>query len=270
MIRYIAFDLDGTLLNHKKEILPSSLSSIQHVLNNDVGVILVSGRHYHEMELYSKVLALGDYSNSYIISCDGQYVFDHTGLKIKTFPHLNYDDLIKICNMFECDLLVVADCNNYYINRRPQFLNDFRNFIKCKADTGNCFCFNRSHLYRINVDSFEKIIIHINDSNSIEGLVSDLKKDYSTHLIDTIQFEIENVNVSKWNALSFLLNKLSVSPEEIIYFGDDGNDEDCFINLKNTIAMGNAVPQIQTIAKYVVSDNNNNGITDGLILFGLV
>lgn len=44
-LRIAAFDLDGTLLNSKKELLPSTILAIRRLKQIGVQVVLASGRH---------------------------------------------------------------------------------------------------------------------------------------------------------------------------------------------------------------------------------
>ncbi|MEY0747171.1 HAD-IIB family hydrolase, partial [Escherichia coli] len=44
--RVIALDLDGTLLDHQKKILPESLPALQEARRQGVKVIIVTGRHH--------------------------------------------------------------------------------------------------------------------------------------------------------------------------------------------------------------------------------
>lgn len=44
--RVIALDLDGTLLDHQKKILPESLEVLNEARRQGVKVIIVTGRHH--------------------------------------------------------------------------------------------------------------------------------------------------------------------------------------------------------------------------------
>lgn len=46
--RLIAFDLDGTLLNRNKQILPESLTAIRQMQDMGCRIMLVTGRSHRE------------------------------------------------------------------------------------------------------------------------------------------------------------------------------------------------------------------------------
>lgn len=50
--RLIAFDLDGTLLNRNKQILPESLTAIRQIQDMGCRIMLVTGRSHREAYAY--------------------------------------------------------------------------------------------------------------------------------------------------------------------------------------------------------------------------
>lgn len=56
--RLIAFDLDGTLLNRNKQILPESLTAIRQMQDMGCRIMLVTGRSHREAYAYYQTLAL--------------------------------------------------------------------------------------------------------------------------------------------------------------------------------------------------------------------
>ncbi|WP_348257592.1 HAD hydrolase family protein, partial [Salmonella enterica] len=56
--RLIAFDLDGTLLNRNKQILPESLTPIRQMQDMGCRIMLVTGRCHREAKAYYKTQAL--------------------------------------------------------------------------------------------------------------------------------------------------------------------------------------------------------------------
>ncbi len=65
--RVVAFDLDGTLLNSKGEILPSSIEAINSARERGAKVVLVTGRHHTAVKPYYHQLQL----DTPIICCSG-------------------------------------------------------------------------------------------------------------------------------------------------------------------------------------------------------
>lgn len=57
-----------------------------------------------------------------------------------------------------------------------------------------------------------------------------------------------------------LINEKGISPEEVLVFGDGGNDMCLFRNFRHSRAVVNAVPQIINAAEKVISDCEEDGV----------
>ena len=72
--------------------------------------------------------------------------------------------------------------------------------------------------------------------------------------------EIMPFGVSKGSMLPVLLDKLGVSREELIAFGDNYNDMTMIGYAGMGVAMGNAEPEVKKIANYVCETNDEDGV----------
>lgn len=70
MIKAIAMDMDGTLLDSHDSILPETKEALLELENCGVSIILASGRSYTRLMPYAKELKL-DLHNGYLIEVDG-------------------------------------------------------------------------------------------------------------------------------------------------------------------------------------------------------
>lgn len=270
MIRYIAFDLDGSLLNSKKNIESSSLEGIKQAIKKGMHIVLVSGRHYYEMERYIKEISLHADEDNAVISCDGQYIYNSKGDEIFRFPFLCLNDVNNLCDTYKGNVVVITDKLNYYVNTRPQIINIVRNILKNRNGEQKSISINKKALKKKAIEGIEKVVVITNQIEERIRLREILKNRFSIHVIDDNHIEFENRCVSKWNALSYFLAQKKTSTDEVLYFGDDENDLDCFQNIKNTVAMGNATRVIKQYASVIVCDNDNHGIAEGLRKYGII
>lgn len=72
--------------------------------------------------------------------------------------------------------------------------------------------------------------------------------------------QIMNVEASKWNAVKVLANRLGISEENVVAFGDDYNDYEMIKNAGTGIAMENSEKEIKQIANFITDTNNNDGV----------
>ena len=106
------------------------------------------------------------------------------------------------------------------------------------------------------------------DPEKLQALQAELKKalgDKATIFISKPYFlEILPKNCGKGEAILQLANHLNVPKEKTMSFGDSMNDESMFTHTEHAVAMQNALPEIQKIAKYITATTNNQ---DGVAHF---
>lgn len=81
--------------------------------------------------------------------------------------------------------------------------------------------------------------------------------------------EITKENVNKWNALENLSEYLNIDKNEIVAIGDNTNDLEMIENAGLGIVMGNSNLLRKNLDKFIVSDNNSNGVAEGIIKYVL-
>lgn len=252
MFESLIFDLDGTLLNSRKEILDSSLYAINRLRTEfkEMRIVICSGRHLGEILPYSHILSLKEEDS--IISSDGLYInYAIGGEPIWHGKYLTRVDLLDICRTIGTNAaLVFDDKHNYIFTSRRMIYIKYAVLLSIgKTKT--------IPLMNINLltDNIEKVVV--NDTK-IEGL------NYSIHEINQ-RTEILASGINKYNALIQLERFKRINLSQSIYFGDDMNDMECFKNLKNTVAMENADNEIKKRASYVTKTNNSDGIFRALM-----
>jgi Cof subfamily protein (haloacid dehalogenase superfamily) len=76
--------------------------------------------------------------------------------------------------------------------------------------------------------------------------------------------EVFDPAVNKWQGILHVAGHHGIRPEEIIAIGDDVNDVPMLRNAGLGVAMGNARPEIQTVAKRVIGTNAEEGLAEFL------
>ena len=77
--------------------------------------------------------------------------------------------------------------------------------------------------------------------------------------------EVTKKGVSKASGLLYLGKKLGIAPEEMMVFGDSGNDLDMIKMAGIGVAMANAEPEVLKAADFVTKSNNENGVGGFLV-----
>ena len=96
-----------------------------------------------------------------------------------------------------------------------------------------------------------------------------LKKDFPDRNVnfcasDDLLTETSSARASKGNGLRKLMQVLGIPKEAVLVFGDNGNDIDMFHAAGTSVAVGNALPEVQAEADFVCGTNDEDGVAEFL------
>lgn len=210
-----AFDLDGTLTQHKTKITSSNLKKIQELSNHSQVLIVGAG----SCERISNQL--------HDISLDiiGQY-----GLEVAKFKQLNnIRKLIYIEKNF-----VKVDIS--FFESKIDYLRKKFNFQKYE---GESIEFHPSGIVTFPIlgtkAKIEDKLKFDPDRKKRQRIFFEVKntfQDYNVFIGGTSSFDISPIEFNKFNALKKYAASKNISLDSIVYFGDDygigGNDESIY------------------------------------------
>lgn len=261
-IKLIAFDLDGTLLNSKKEISERTRHCLKKVHENDIFVVPATGRAYHALP--KSILEFTHIS--YFITSNGASLLDKNGKIIKSSyvcPSIA-DILLKkvqnqpimiefISNGFtytekkyveNLNLYGITNTHAQYIYNTRHIIDDIEQFMKEK----------KNYLENINLIFF--------NSTQRKEFFHDLSKqnEISVTFFSDKNLEITAKSATKGTCLNELCQSLHIRPQEVIAFGDNENDKDmlCFAGI--SVAMENASPNLKEISNFVTLSCDSDGV----------
>lgn len=268
MIKFIAADLDGTLLNEKKDLPPD----FDYVLDrlNDMGIrfAISSGRQY------STILEqFGKYSDRLIyIAENGAIAFDkgkrlvcdtmdkETVLEIEKTLHGKEGLYTLICCADKAYGLPVPDSD------------DGKLYIK------NVNMYYKSFEFANDIDSIIKnndvVKVAVYDKYESETHTYPLlKKFYDTHNVvisGKNWLDVMELGTTKGTAIEKLQRLYNIKPEECMAFGDFMNDADMMRVCRESYAMGNAHPDLKALCRHTADTNENFGVTKTIreVVFG--
>lgn len=243
----LAFDLDGTALRSDGTMSQETLN----VINKLKTVLIVSGRHFCEMQALLCKITVKDII---VVSCDGCYSHDRDGNVLLSSDLMRVKDFRIIKKLVRIKEAIIVTKSkdifvaNTFVSKIKSSLRMCKRFIICP-----------------NKRIIEKIRLCISDN--LLDTYTILKNYYSVHLVSGKFLDIAAKHVNKYTMIHRVCSLKNINEDDIIYFGDDFNDLECFDNLKHSVAMGNAVPQIKAKAEYVTKSNDESGIVHALNCF---
>jgi len=262
MIKLLAIDLDGTLLNNNGEIDKEDKIALKKFYERGGIIVLASGRMTDCVSLYSKILEI----DTPLIVYNGAMVRLRKKEKRKIIYHnpvpLKYSKfIINYCSKNKFFL-------NFYHNDILYAVND--PLLKKYADiysnqTG------AKYIFVENLKSFEnykptKLILITDTENKEIKRTRDYQYKYfkklfgkNLNIVKTNPEYLEFMNkyVNKGNALKALAQYYGIKRDEIIAFGDGENDLEMILYAGISVVPKNAKEKIKKYAK-IVSDYSND------------
>ena len=76
--------------------------------------------------------------------------------------------------------------------------------------------------------------------------------------------EVTHITAQKGIILAKVAEKMGFKRDEVLVLGDSFNDYSMFTEFTESVAMGNAIPEIKEIAKYITDTNYNLGVAKAI------
>jgi len=254
MIKLIVSDMDGTLLSDEKK-LPSDFWETEKRLH-EKGIIfaIASGRQYYNLiEVFDTIK-----DRMLFLAENGTYVFyNGDELFVNPLDRNRANEIIKTAREIPDCYIILCGKNAAYIeNSDERFLTTlFQHYSKVET-TADLTTVDDSIL-KVTLCDFRN-----SETNSFTYFNS-FKNDCKVTVSGKNWVDITDMSANKGNALLKIQEKLKISNDETVVFGDFMNDFEMMSNATNSYAMKNAHPEILRISKFATDfDNNNNGVTE--------
>lgn len=241
MLKLIASDLDGTLLQHGAQCLTKeAVSLIQAWQERGVVFTAASGRQYPNL-----CRLFGELSEHMAFICEnGAYVV-YKGEEILTHAmdrELGIEIMKDIYRMEGCEILLSGKNTSYLQPKTEEYLHRMKHIVRNNVTVVEDITKVEEPFLKISVCRLAGIAevaeyFHKSFGNRAKATVSGFA---------WLDFTAEDVN--KGTALSALQKKLHITPEETMVFGDNYNDLDMFSCAGTSYVMSAAVPEVKAYA----------------------
>lgn len=267
MFKLIAIDLDGTLLDDKKNIPEYNIKMVKKLIDKGYEVVIATGRRYWS----AKQLVKSINRPMVILANNGNIVRDtkDDGIIIKKYLDLkDFKTLVKEgkerglypiihVDQFKdgIDLIIEMDkahekYHNYIVQSEERY-KKVENYLEIKED---------------NILA----VVYAGGKKELESFHFDINERYpnryNSHIMENIVvaealLEIMNPLGCKWLSLSEYAKEKGIAEKEIIAIGDDNNDAQMIKNAGCGIAMKNASEGVKEVANIITEkDNNESGV----------
>ncbi|ACB85599.1 Cof-type HAD-IIB family hydrolase [Natranaerobius thermophilus] len=267
MYRFVAIDIDDTLINNELDITEANKESIKAAINHGVLVTLATGRMFKSALPYAKELGLDlpliTYHGALIKTAVKGEVLYHKPVPLETtlqVVRLAKEKELHL-NLYIDDELIVEEENkytDYYTKIAGVSLNpvgDLENYLKQyphKIPT------------KLTVVASEQMVKRLNyEFNQFFGqdlLVTESKSDF---------LELTHPEANKGDAVAKLAEIYNIPQSKTMAIGDSLNDISMIKTAGMGVAVENARSKVKDVADTIVSANDESGVSEAIERFVL-
>lgn len=261
----IALDLDGTLTNSEKNITPRTFDALMKAQREGVRLVLASGRPTFGISALANQLQLADYGG-YVLSYNGGRIIDWCE-KTVIFSQVVDQKLVPILYNFaeKAQLPIVT-----YL---PEAILASKNEGEYLAEEARI-----NGMPVVVAQNFVEEAMQIAGGSTkflIPGepeLLIQLESEMKAALSEQMEvfrsapffLELPPKGIDKAQSLQRLLTHLGLERESLMAFGDGFNDLSMIQFAGQGVAMANAVEEVKSIADFVTTSNEEDGIAHAL------
>ncbi|MGI5894387.1 MAG: Cof-type HAD-IIB family hydrolase [Candidatus Merdivicinus sp.] len=251
MIKLIAVDMDGTLLDSQKRLPEDFPRFLNQLKRAGIRLVIASGRQYYNLKKQ-----LAPYGDQFIYICEnGTMIFEkEKPIFLEPFQKEDWQDLVKQLRRIPgaCPILCCPE-NAYCENQEPNFYPNAKMYYERLELVPD--------LLQIE-DPVCKIAVYDlfgAETNSFRRMRECASTSYQITLSGETWIDIMGQS-NKGTALTALEKLEGISYEETMAFGDYLNDCEMMDACYYSCAMANAHPILLQHARFLVGSNDENGV----------
>jgi Cof subfamily protein (haloacid dehalogenase superfamily) len=254
----VILDIDGTIVPHGKTLSPATKDAIERLKGKNIKVVIATGRAPYFSS--SIVQEIGVDS---MVFFNGSYVF-HGGKEI--FKNPIDKNILKNVHLlsqdFEHPLTYLGETSFKATDISHPFILEAYKHDPWKPELAESQFWLEHDIYQM--------FLHCEMEEEItyQSKIPELDFRRWTSGIRTCDVNLSNANKSV--GLTKLLEKLGISPDEAVAFGDGLNDIEMLSLAGMGVAMGSAREEVKNAANMVTLSADEDGVRYGLERLGLI
>ena len=255
MIKFIATDMDGTLLNSNNEIHADFYPMFQSLKEKDIIFAAASGRQYYN--LLERFKDIKD--DMMFIAENGTFVvYKGKELIVNSLEKNIAKELIEIGRTIPNSYVILCGKNSAYIESHDERL------IKQTAKYYERYKIVED-LTSIDDDILKVTICDFNGSeNNSNNYFDEYRDKVQITVSGEIWLDIVAKGINKGVSINEIQNLLNIDYKETMVFGDYLNDLEMMSSAYHSYAMANAHDTLKKAARFIAKSNDENGVIQAI------
>jgi len=277
LIKVIASDMDGTLLDNDHMLNERTIAAVKAAQKAGIRFMISTGRSFKQVEYVMKDVGI---KCDYIVSSGAEIRnADNEILQSSCMNIKDCRDVYEILKQYDVTCIFGGEDGDWCIGstrEREQELIDHIRTFHPNLSEGEC---RESELFQFMmqntkaVSSFEelekagtkiiKVFAMSNDLELLKTVDTELQKNPNIAVAASFEnnLEVTDYHAQKGIALKTYIESLGYTMDEVMVFGDSMNDYSMLsMDFGATIAMENGMQKIKDAAKYITKSNAEDGV----------
>lgn len=276
MIKLIATDMDGTLLNAAHEISEENVQAIKYAQSQGITVAIATGRAFYEA---NTPIAQTDLKLPYIC-LNGAEVRDES-FNISSTSNLNrelIDRITHVLNREDIYYQIYTSIGIYTENPQRDLeiyidiaeragqqadVEKIKSGIQKRIDNGTLKVVeNYDKIKDTPGEIVMKILAFDSDLDKIDRVSEELAQSGSLAVSSSSRgnIEITHADAQKGIALQTIADRLNIDMSDVMAIGDNLNDVSMLERVGYSVAMSNATPEVKAVADFETESNEDSGV----------
>ncbi len=270
MTKLIAFDLDNTLLNTKKEVSPENMRVLELAASLGIEIVPITGRAWQGVPDAVKSMKFVRYA----VTLNGAVIVDVKNDVIISEALMPVERAATLCRVFD-DLSVVYDCIADGVRYMKQECYDKIDSVTTGAWQSKIMRDSAKPVDDVIAElpkfrGVQKLQLYTHDDKFRESLLNAFPVVFPKALFTSSvgnNIEINDPSAHKGGGLKFIAEYLKIPVSATMAFGDGLNDITMIQAAGIGVAMGNACREIIEAADHVTTDCDHDGVAEGIKTF---
>lgn len=253
-IKLVATDMDGTLLNSKKEVPGDFAEWVRR--HPDIKTVIASGRQYYTLEKDFRDIR----DELLFIAENGALVFDKGAVLYKNvMEERDVLDCIDLIEKIPCATAILCGTRSAYIAERARADEDVRRNAAMYYERLRYVEKLRSI---VGQDDIVKLAVYFRQRQAEGSLhyFGGLRPELLAVVSGESWIDVANRSADKGNAVTAIREKYGIAREECMAFGDYLNDLQLLQACGESYCMENGHEKLKEIAKHIAASNDEDGV----------
>lgn len=257
MVRLVASDMDGTLLDPQVSVPPQTYDLVRALARRGVRFVASSGRRLDTLrEFFAPVVDEMDF----VASNGAQVMVAGAMVDREVFSHMTLRRLKRVVDIFDCLHLALFDSTNSYLLDNPGHFE-----LEVDKDLRQAI---RVHDVPDPEVSVIKASIFCDRVDYVMDMAFVLERELGDRLVFAPSgrrwIDVMQAGVSKASGLEQVLEHYGIDARDAMAFGDSMNDYEILRMVGHPRAMGNGRYAVKQVAGKVIGTNAENAVQAAL------